>query len=101
MSEKITFSTFDPMRFDAPSQCQLCASNPPVFHYENSVDEGARQSPKRGFCCAACAVRLLEELQRTESRVWAEEEASLRAEDIDASDLEKRRLAALGSTRRN
>jgi hypothetical protein len=101
MSEKVTFFAFDPMRFDAPSHCDVCASNPSVFHYEYSVDEGARQSPRRGFCCASCASRLLEKLQRAESQVWAEEEASLKAEDVDVSDLEERRLATFGEVRRN
>jgi hypothetical protein len=93
MSEKVTFSLFDPMRFDAPSDCDVCASKPAFLHYEYSVDEGARLSPKRGFCCSACATRLLEKLQRVESQLWAAEEASLKADDIDVGDLEARRLA--------
>lgn len=100
MSERVTFSTFDPVRFDSPSHCDLCTSRAPVFHYEHSVDEGARQSPKRGFCCGPCAARLLGTLENAESRAWAEEEASLTADDIDASDLEERRLAPLGEVRR-
>jgi hypothetical protein len=100
MSERVTFSTFDPVRFDSPSHCDLCTSRAPVFHYEHTVDEAARQSPKRGFCCASCAARLLATLQNTESRVWAEEEASLKADDADASDLEERRLATFGNVRR-
>lgn len=100
MSEKVTFSAFDPMRFDAPSQCDLCTSKPPVFHYEYSLDEGARLSPRRGFCCNSCASRLLDKLQRAESLVWAEEEASLKADDVDAADLEERRLATFGEVNR-
>jgi hypothetical protein len=100
MSERVTFSTFDPVRFDSPSHCDLCTSRTPVFHYEHTVDEAARQSPKRGFCCASCAARLLATLQNTESRVRAEEEASLKADDADASDLEERRLVTLGNVRR-
>jgi hypothetical protein len=100
MSERVTFSVFDPMRFDAPSHCEVCTSKPPVFHYEYSVDEGARLSPKRGFCCSSCAARLLEKLQRIESQVWAEEEVSLRADDVDTADLEERRLATFGEARR-
>ncbi len=99
MSEKVTFSAFDPMRFDAPSHCDVCTSNPPVFHYECSLDQGARLSPKRGFCCTSCATRLLEKLRNAESRVWAEEEASLKAEDLDVADLEERRLATFGNVR--
>jgi hypothetical protein len=101
MSEKITFATFDPMRFDPPSHCDICASNPSVLHYEYSVDEGARLSPKRGFCCSSCATRLLEKLQSAESQAWAEEEASLRAEEFDVADLEERRLAIFGELRRS
>jgi hypothetical protein len=96
MSEKVTFAAFDPMRFDAPAQCAVCNSNPPVFHYEQSEDEGARQSPRRGFCCNVCAGRLLEKLRNAESQVWAEEEASLKADDVDVADLEGRRLATFG-----
>src|SRR4029077_2219494 len=101
MSEKVGFSVFDPMRFDAPSHCNVCTSYPPVFHYEYSVDEGARLSPKRGFCCSSCAVRLLDKLQRVESRMWAEEEASLKADDVEVADLEQRRLATFGAARRS
>jgi hypothetical protein len=101
MSEKVTFSAFDPMRFDAPSHCDVCTSNPPVFHYEYSLDEGARLSPKRGFCCSFCAAHLLEKLRNAESQVWAEEEASLKADDLDVADLEERRLATFGSAGRS
>ena len=77
MSEKITFSTFDPMRFDVPSGCTLCSSESPFFRYEYNLDEGARQSPTTGFCCTACAEQLLQDLRRSESKVWGEEERSL------------------------
>jgi hypothetical protein len=100
MSEKVTFSAFDPVRFDAPSRCDVCASKPPVFHYEYSVDESASQQAKTGFCCAGCSTRLLEKLQRSESRVWAEEEASFKADDVDVVDLEERRLATFGDRRK-
>jgi hypothetical protein len=101
MSEKVTFSAFDPLRFDAPSRCGICNSKPPVFHYQYSLDESARPQPKTGFCCAPCSARLLEGLQRSESREWAEEEASLRADDVDVRDLEERRLATFGELLRN
>jgi hypothetical protein len=96
MTERVTFSAFDPVRFDAPSHCNVCTSTAPVFHYEYSVDEALRQAPRKGFCCSRCAVRLLEKLQVAESRAWAQEEASLKAEDVDASDLEERRLPTFG-----
>jgi hypothetical protein len=101
VSDKVIFSAFDPMRFDAPSHCDVCASASPVFHYESAVDVGTRQQPKKGFCCRACAGILLEKLQRAESRVWAAEEASLKADDLDVSDLEERRLATFGDARRS
>ncbi len=99
MSEKVTFSAFDPILFDAPSTCDVCASQPPMFHYEYAVDEGIRQQPRKGFCCRSCAAKLLDTLQRAESQVWAREEAFLKANDVDASDLEERRLAIFGSGR--
>jgi hypothetical protein len=97
MSEKVTFSAFDPLRFDAPSRCDVCTENPPVFHYEYSIDESARQQARVGFCCGACSKLLLERLQRSESRVWAAEEDSLKADDLDVSELEERRLATFGT----
>lgn len=100
MSERVTFSTFDPVRFDSPSRCDLCTSRAPAFHYEHTVDEAVRQSPKRGFCCGSCAARLLARLQNAETQAWAEQEASLKADDADASDLEERRLATFGNVRR-
>ena len=96
MLEKVTFSVFDPVRFDAPAHCDVCTSKPPVFHYECSVDEALRQTPRKGFCCSACAAHLLEKLRLAESRAWAREEASLKADDVDASDLEERRVATFG-----
>jgi hypothetical protein len=97
MSEKVTFSAFDPIRFDVPSKCDVCDSQAPVFHYDYDVDEGVRQEPKKGFCCRFCASRLLDNLQRAESQVWAQEEAFLKANDVDAGDLEERRLTTFGA----
>lgn len=97
MSEKVTFSAFDPIRFDVPSQCELCTSQPTMFHYEYDVDEAVRQQPRKGFCCRSCASKLLDKLQRAESQVWAQEEAFFKANDVDASDLEERRLATFGA----
>ena len=99
MSEKVTFSTFDPIRSDAPSHCDVCDAQPPVFHYEYDMDESVRQQPRTGFCCRDCTAKLLDTLQRAESQIWALEEAFLRANDVDASDLEERRLATFGAGR--
>ena len=95
MTENVSFSAFDPIRVDAPCRCNICTSGAPVFRYEYDTEAITRQ-PASGFCCRACAGRMLDQLQRFESRVWAEEEASLKAEDIDTGDLEERRLAAFG-----
>jgi hypothetical protein len=96
MSEKVTFSVFDPIRSDAPSDCDVCDSQPPVFYYEYDIDEGVRQQPRKGYCCRDCATKLLDTLQRAESQIWAREEAFLKANDVDASELEERRLATFG-----
>ena len=98
MSEKVTFSAFDPIRSDAPSHCDVCNSQSPMFHYEYDVDEDTRQQPRKGFCCRDCAAKLLETLQLAECQVWAREEAFLKANDVDASDLEERRLATFGTS---
>ena len=80
MSEKVTFATFDPMHFDAPRYCDLCASDPPVFRYEHSTDESARRAPETGFCCSECAVELLEDVQLAEAQVWQAEEELMKAD---------------------
>jgi hypothetical protein len=80
MSEKVMFAGFDPMHFDSPRQCDLCASQPPVFRYEHSTDESARRSPKKGFCCCECAADLLADLKQAEAEAWAEEAALMKAE---------------------
>lgn len=95
MSEKVSFSTFDPIRFDTPTYCDVCTSDVPLFRYEYESDHSAPQNPQ-GFCCASCAAKLLDRLQRAESQVWADEAAILRAEGLDVSDLEERQLAAAG-----
>lgn len=100
MSEKVTFSAFDPILFDAPSQCDVCTSQPPMFHYEYDIDEGVRQQPRKGFCCRSCATKLLDTLQRAESQAWAQEEAFLKTNDVDTADLEERRFATFGAPSR-
>jgi hypothetical protein len=95
MSENLLFSAFDPIRVDAPNRCDVCASKAPVFRYECDIDAIVGHSVS-GFCCRACAGKMLDRLQRFESQTWAEEEASLQTEDIDISDLKQRRLATFG-----
>lgn len=93
MRSKVTFATFDPMFRETPQQCAVCLSSPPVFRYElfSGVEE---QEPEEGFCCPACAPRILEKLEGTECQAWREEEAALKADDVDASELHRWRVAA-------
>jgi hypothetical protein len=95
MSKKVAFSAFDPIRFDTPSGCDVCALTPPCIPLRVHHRRNRREQVRKGFCCGACSARLLEKLQLEESRVWAEEEASLKADDVDVSDLEERRVATL------
>jgi len=102
MRNQLKFSTFDPLFTDAPALCGVCGMRPSVFHFESRCREGDSECPPvQGYCCAVCAARLLEELERTESLTWAEEEASLRKEGGDVDDFRKRRLVTFGSPDRN
>lgn len=90
MHNSLHFTSFDPLR-DAPELCGLCQVRPPVFHFEFNSDAYQKESfSSRGFCCEACATRLLKKLERTESQEWAEEEAALAAEDLDTDEFHKR-----------
>jgi len=102
MRNQVKFSTFDPLFSDAPSLCGICGMRPSVLHFESSCQEGDSECPNvRGFCCAVCAMRLLEDLERAESVTWAEEEASVRKEGGDVSDFHTRRVVTFGSSNRN
>ena len=83
---------------NAPEACNLCLLLPPAFSYEYCIDrdEGKRHYIK-GYCRGACAAGLLKKLAGKEALEWTEEEAELRAEDVDVTDLEKRRLATFGA----
>jgi hypothetical protein len=97
MRNQLTFSTFDPLFSDAPSLCDLCETKPSVFQFNNGGTESeAGCRPIKGFCCAGCAIQLLEQLQQEESVTWAEEEASVRKEGGDISEFHARRLATFG-----
>lgn len=99
MNEKVSFSAFDPIRFDTPSHCDVCTSNVPIFRYEYDSDRGVQET-HQGFCCGACATKLLDGLHRVESQVWADEAAILKAEGLDVSEFEERQLAASGQPQR-
>jgi hypothetical protein len=102
MRNQLKFSTFDPLFSDAPSLCGTCGMRPSVFHFESSCQEGDSECPNvGGFCCAVCATRLLEELERAESLTWAEEEAFLRKEGGDVDDFHTRRVVTFGTSNRN
>ena len=95
MRDTLCFSSFDPLFSDAPAVCDLCEKQPSVFHFRSATSD-SEAHPAKGFCCAACASVLLGRLERAESLVWAQEEASVRAEGSDVSEFRKRRLAAFG-----
>lgn len=97
MNDSVFFATFDPLYVNAPDGCGLCISQPPIFSYEYCIEEpdGQRQYLK-GFCCAGCAADLLKKLATTEAKEWADEEAELEADNLDVTDLQKRRLATFG-----
>jgi hypothetical protein len=100
MNDSIFFATFDPLYINAPEACSLCIAQPPAFNYEYCIEQsdGHRHYIK-GFCCTACAAGLLQKLAGREAQEWAEEEAELQADDMDVTDLQKRRLATFGSVR--
>jgi len=96
MRPNLFFSAFEPLQ-EAPEVCDVCKSNPPILSYEFAT-YGARGEVKEktGFCCAHCTTILVRILECAESQRWAEEEAALRADQVDVSDLMQRRLAAFG-----
>src|ERR671935_300093 len=98
MNDSLFFATFDPLYINAPDACSLCIAQPPAFSYEYCVEQqdGNRHYIK-GFCCTACATGLLQRLAGREAREWAEEEAELEADNMDITDLQKRRLATFGN----
>lgn len=102
MRNQLTFSTFDPLFSDAPALCEICEKKPSVFQFENgcSDNEGGCR-PVKGFCCAACATQLLEQLEQAESIAWAEEEASVRTDGGDVAEFHTRRLQTFGTCDRS
>ena len=101
MHDSLLFATFDPLR-DAPETCSRCHANPPVFSYEVQADmPGAEPRTRIGFCCSACAAKLLLAMERAESRDWAQEEAALAADDLDTTGFHQRRVATFGTRKRS
>ena len=98
MRNELCFSTFDPLFSDAPCLCDLCEGKPSVFQFESgSTESKTKCRPAKGYCCASCAVEMLNQLQDAESLAWAEEELSVQKEGMDVSDFHTRRLATFGS----
>ena len=98
MNDSLFFATFDPLYINAPDACSLCIAQPPAFSYECCVEQtGGKRHYIKGFCCTAWATGLLQKLAGREAREWAEEEAELEADDMDITDLQKRRLATFGN----
>ena len=97
MRNELCFSSFDPLFSDAPSLCDICETKPSVFQFQSgSTDSDAECRPVKGYCCASCAVQLLNQLQEAESLAWAEEEVSVQKDGMDVSDFHTRRLATFG-----
>jgi hypothetical protein len=93
VTASLFFAAFDLMN-EVPEKCALCSAKPPVFSYEfrtYSADSQLKQA--EGFCCAFCASQLLKRLERDECAEWAQEDAALKAQDFDVSDLHAYRLA--------
>ena len=95
MRATVSFSTFDPLFSDSPSLCDQCEAKLCVFQFETHGGDDTPDHRRKGFCCPDCATDLLRELQREESRAWAEEEQSVKQE-MDVSEFHKRRLATFG-----
>jgi hypothetical protein len=90
------FSTFDLPR-DVPNVCGVCLSNTPIFRFEFLDDcKNMLAEYMKGFCCAPCAIKLLEVLEHVESQEWAHQQAALEDEGTDTTEFQKRRLAAFG-----
>jgi hypothetical protein len=97
MNDTVFFATFDPLFINAPETCSICLTNPSIFSYEYAQQEEHGQTQYlKGYCCSRCAGDLLKRLANTEAAEWAEEEAAMEADNLDATDLQKRRLAAFG-----
>jgi hypothetical protein len=100
MMDSLFFAGFDPLH-EVPEKCTLCATHPPVFTFDYRGLIGKGESQKTtGFCCVACAGRLLKTLARAESEEWAEEEAALAKDDFDVTEFHKHRLAAFPGSKK-
>lgn len=99
MNSKVTFSSFDPVVHDT-QLCDVCLANPPILHYELRAGD-AQDLPSKGFCCSRCALELLKKVECAGSQEWADEEAALKADDVDVSEFHRRRLASFAGGRRN
>jgi len=87
---RVCFSTFD-LLHDVSTVCGVCTSNAPIFRFE-FLDDSQNMSAEymKGFCCAPCAVKLLEVLEQAGSQEWARERAAVEADDMDMAEFTKR-----------
>ncbi|MBA3914329.1 MAG: hypothetical protein H0X25_10875 [Acidobacteriales bacterium] len=91
MHDHVTFSSFDPLFCEAPQQCEMCREEPPIFMFDSKIVEKRQNvADENGFCCGNCATRLLRKLARSESRQWLEEEAAIKKEDLDTTQIHQR-----------
>jgi len=98
MNDSLFFATFDPLYVNAPDACNLCIAQPPAFSYEYCIEQNdGKRHYIKGFCCTACSAGLLQKLAGREAQEWADEEAQLEADEMDVTDLQKRRLATFGN----
>jgi len=88
VKDSLGFYAFDLLR-EVPEVCSLCRCAAPVFRYQShrSNPDGETQEVA-GFCCAACAARLLRKLESTENREWQREREAMDAEGVTVSDLQ-------------
>jgi hypothetical protein len=94
MNSSLSFFSFEPLR-EVPEVCSQCSASSPALIYESrTYRDGEDPEEARGFCCVRCAVELLKKLERSEAQQWTQEEAALRAENVDVSDFHSHRLAA-------
>jgi len=97
--DSLFFAGFDPLH-EVPEVCTVCSEHAPVFSYDyRALDQNGEAQKTTGFCCLACATRLLERLERAESQEWEEEEVSLEKDAFDISEFRKHRLAAFPNAR--
>jgi len=76
MTPRVCFATLD-LLWDSPSVCDVC-TNSPTFRYEfHEGGENTWTEYLKGFCCASCAVKLLQFLRYAGSQECVQEQTDL------------------------